>query len=379
MPCGRHKGDALTSYMQKPLRVGVIGCGRVAAYRHLPALTRLPGADVVALADQDPTRLRNVADQFRVPNRYPDVRTLLDGSMVDVIAVCVPVEFHAEVALAAIDAGKHVFIEKPLAVDLDEADRIHERATRSTSKVLMGFNFRWHRLVRQARELLRQGAVGQVEMVRSVFASAHETPSEWQTRRCSGGGAIFDQAIHMFDLWRFLLATEVEEVLASSRSGPWEDETVVVAARLTNGVLATATCSERSGENNEVEIYGRRGRLQVSCYRFDGLAHSPSGSIPGNGRARLDELTRTLKELPRSLAQLRYGGDVLASYREEWRHFLGAICDDGPVDCTVEDGRRAMEIVFAAMASTSSGQTVRVAQGPRQVTPLASGYKQSEA
>jgi myo-inositol 2-dehydrogenase / D-chiro-inositol 1-dehydrogenase len=365
--------------MRKPLRVGVVGCGRVAATRHLPALTRLPGAEVVALADQDPTRLRVVADQFRVPNRYPDVRALLDKTLVDVIAVCVPVEFHAEVALAAIDAEKHVFIEKPLAADLGEADRIHERATQSKSKVLMGFNFRWHRLIRQARELLLREAVGQVETVRSVFASAHETPSEWQKRRSSGGGALFDQAIHLFDLWRFLLATEVEDVFASSRSGPWEDETATITARLTSGVLATATCSERSGENNEVEIYGRRGRLQVSCYRFDGLAYSPSGSIPGNGRARLEALTRTLKELPGSLAQLRYGGDVLASYREEWRHFLGAIYDDGRVDCTLDDGRRALEIVFAAMAAASSGRAVRVSQAPRHVTPVSSNDKQSEA
>lgn len=361
--------------MRNPLRVGVIGCGRVASYRHLPALTRLPSAEVVALADQDATRLKSVADQFRVPNRHPDVRTLLDKTQVDVIAVCVPVEFHVEVALAALDAEKHVFIEKPLAADLDEADRLHERAMHSRSKILMGFNFRWHRLIRKARELLSQGAVGQVEMVRTVFASAHETPSEWQKRRSSGGGALFDQAIHLFDLWRFLLNIEVEEVFATSRSGPWDDETATVAARLTNGALATATCSERTGENNEIEIYGRRGRLQVSCYRFDGLAYSPPGSIPGNGRARLEALTQTLKELPGSLAQLRYGGDVLASYREEWRHFLGAICDDSPMDCTLDDGRRALEIVFAAMASSSSERAVRVDQAPRRVTEVAIGRR----
>jgi len=290
--------------------------------------------------------------------------------MVDVIAVCVPVEFHAEVALAALDAGKHVFIEKPLAVSLEEADRIQERGEKAGRKILMGFNFRWHRLIRQARELLRQGAVGQVETVRTVFASAHEMPSEWQTRRSSGGGALFDQAIHLFDLWRFLLETEVEEVFATSRSGPWDDETATVTARMTNGALCTATCSERSGENNEVEIYGRGGLLRVSCYRFDGLAYSPQGSIPGNGRARLKGFAHTLKELPGSLAQLRYGGDVLGSYREEWRHFLGAIRDDGPLACTVEDGRRALEVVFAAMASASSGQAVMVAQAPRQVTPV---------
>lgn len=200
---------------------------------------------MVALADQDATRLKSAADQFRVPGRHPDVRTLLDKTHVDVIAVCVPVEFHAEAALAALDAERHVFIEKPLTAD-DEADRLHKRAVQSRSKILMGFNFRWHRLIRQARELVRQGAVGQVETVRTVFASAHETPSEWQKRRSSGGGALFDQAIHLFDLWRFLLDTEVEEVFATSRSGPWDDETATVTARLTNGALASATCV-RSG------------------------------------------------------------------------------------------------------------------------------------
>ena len=376
---GPRSRTALTSNLQKLLRVGVIGCGRVAAYRHLPALTRLPGAEVVAVADQDPTRLTNVANQFRVPNRHPDVRALLNSTPVDVIAVCVPVEFHAEVALAALDAEKHLFIEKPLVADLDEADRIRERAMQARSKILMGFNFRRHRLIRQARDLLRQGVVGQVEIVRSVFASAHENPSEWQKHRSSGGGALFDQAIHLFDQWRFLLDSEVEEVFATSQSASWEDETVTVTARLTNGVLATAACSERTGENNEVEIHGRRGLLQVSCYRFDGLVYSQTGSIPGSARARLEACARMLKELPGSLAQLRYGGDVMASYREEWRHFLGAIRDDSPVECTLEDGRRALEIVFAAMASASSGQAVRVAQAPRRVTPVSSGRQQSEA
>lgn len=358
------------SYRQNPLRVGVIGCGRVTALRHLPALSRLDGAEVVALADTDAARLEQIADRFHITNRYPDVRALLKGAMVDVIAICAPVQFHAEIALAALGAEKHVFIEKPLTTTLEEADRIRDRAKQVDRKVLMGFNFRWHRLIRQARTLLQRGAVGQVEAIRTVFASAHEAPSRWQLHRASGGGALFDQAIHVFDLWRFLLESEVEEVFATSRSGPWEDETVTVTARLTNGVLATATCSERTGENNEVEVYGRGGRLQVSCYRFDGLEYFPQGSIPGNGRARVNAFLRTVKELPGSLVRLRHGGDVLASYREQWRHFLGAIRHDGPLDCTVDDGRRALEVVFAAMASASRGQPVIVAQAPHQVTPI---------
>ena len=181
---------------------------------------------------------------------------------------------------------------------------------------------------------------------------------------------MFDQAVHVFDLWRFLLDCEVEEVFAHSRSGAWEDETVTVNARLTGGVLASVMCSERAGENNDVEIYGRKGQVKVSCYRFDGLVYSPQGNLPGTGRERVGALVRTVRELPVGLAQLRYGGDVLASYREEWRHFLGAICDDFPVHCTVDDGRRALAVILGAMASASSGRAVQLAECPRKVTPV---------
>jgi predicted dehydrogenase len=112
--------------------------------------------------------------------------------------------------------------------------------------------------------------------------------------------------------------------------------------------------------------------MHVSCYRFDGLELFPKGSIPGNGRARIAALTRIFKELPGTLAQFQKGGDVLASYGEQWRRFLRAICDDERVSCTVDDGRRSMEIVFAAMASASSGRPVKVAHAPHQVTPLLS-------
>ena len=356
--------------MRTPLRVGVIGGGRVTALRHLPALSRLHDVEVVALADVDRTRLKQVADQFCVPHRFPDVRTLLDNVTVDIIAVCVPVQLHADVALAALDAGKHVFIEKPLAAAIDEADRIAARAWQANRKVLVGFNFRWHRLVQQARSLIRNGAVGEVEAVRAVFASAHDAPAEWQMTRSTGGGALFDQALHLFDLWRFLLDDEVEEVSAMSRAGPWEDETVTVTARMAKGTLATALCSERTGEDNEIEVYGRRGRVRVSCYRFDGLEYVPQGHISGSGRARIEAAIRTVKEFPGTLNRLRHGGDVLESYFEEWRHFCDVIRRDSAPDCSVEDGRRAMQVVFAAMASASWGQPVSVADAPPHVTPV---------
>ena len=86
---------------------------------------------------------------------------------------------------------------------------------------MVGFNLRWHRLIRKARGLLQRGAVGEVETIRTILVSYHDAPPEWRKQRALGGGPFsFEQGVHLFDLWRFLLQSEVEEVFATSRSGP---------------------------------------------------------------------------------------------------------------------------------------------------------------
>ena len=175
-------------------------------------------------------------------------------------------------------------------------------------------------------------------------------------------------AVHHFDLWRFLLQSEVEEVFAVNRSSHWEDETATVTARLANGVLVASIFSERTNESNEIEIYGRAGCLRVSCYRFDGLEYVSSSSLPGDVRTRLRRIIHTLRELPQGALKMRQGGDFIASYRAEWRHFIDAIQHGGPVGCTLEDGRQALEVVVAAVESAALGRPVKVARRPRRVT-----------
>ncbi len=352
-----------------PLKLGIIGCGWVTEARHLPALQRLKGAEVVALSDIRTERLSKVADLFSVKDRYGDYQQLLNDGSIDAVAVCVPAQLHVEVALAALDAGKHVFIEKPLALQLDESKRLIERARKSSCKVMVGFNMRWHRLVRESRELIERGSLGRLELMRTVLTAHYETIPEWRKRRQLGGGVFFELAIHHFDLWRFLLRSEVEEVLATSRSGQWDDETAMVTAHMANGVLVASVFSERANENNEIEIYGRAGGLRISCYHFDGLEYVSSSSFPGDGRTRLRKAAHTLKELPRGIWGMRKGGDFVASYESEWRHFVAAIRHDTPVECSLEDGERALQVALAAAASASLRQPIKVAKGrasPRQ-------------
>jgi predicted dehydrogenase len=162
----------------------------------------------------------------------------------------------------------------------------------------------------------------------------------------------------------------VEEVYAQARGGLRDDESAVLTARMANGVLVSAAFSERTSHEIELEIAGRNGRLRLSCLRFDGLEWYGQADIPGSVRTRLRHFGHLLRELPRGLWTMRHGGDYRLSFRGLWRHFLDAIRNDAPVGATLEDGRRAVQVVLAAAESASSGQPVVVGQAARYVQPL---------
>jgi predicted dehydrogenase len=342
------------------VRIGFIGCGHATDQLHLPALKQLHGVEILGLADTDPEALRWASRHVRSTHLVADYQDLLKMDSIDAVAVCVPPQRHVEVALAALDAGKHLLIEKPLALTLQDCDRLIARASSTNLTVMMGFNTRWHRLTRNARAVIQQGKLGALELIRSIQTSSYRTVPEWRRTRANGGGVLLDLAIHHFDLWRYLIQAEVEEITAYSRSGLREDESAIVIARMSNGALATVACAERTNQNNTIEICGRAGSLTLSFYRFDGLEYASETDIPGNIRSRVDAAKRLVQELPQAILRLRHGGEWLQSYREQWRHFLSTMRESRPADCGLEDGRRALAVAMAAMESASTGRSVKV-------------------
>ena len=360
---------------KKRVKIGIIGCGWAGGTLHLPALHSLSDAEVIALADIDQERLNQVGDKFHITSRHTDYRDIVENEEVDVIAVCVPASSHTEIALAALEAGKHVFIEKPITLSLDESEQLIERAKVSNSKVTVGFNLRSHRLVREARRIIREGALGKIESIRTAWTSDvrhYRNMPEWRNRREMGGGTIVEIGIHHFDLWRFLLESEVEEIFALTRSSEWDDQIAVVNARMANGAIASSVFSELTCNNNEIEIHGQKGRLLVSCYSFDGLEFQPILSLPGTISSRMKKVINTLRDLPKAVSSIRNGGEFIASYRAEWQHFIHAIRNNAQVECTLEDGMRAVQVVLAATQSASLGKPVKVAHAARKITPVRS-------
>jgi predicted dehydrogenase len=358
------------------LRIGVVGCGRVTKDLHLPALRRLPEVGVGALADVDPERLEAVATQFGIAHRHTDYRALLDDPSIEAVAVCVPAQFHTEVALAALDAGKHILVEKPLALSLEDCTRVAERSTQAGRKAAMGLNLRFHPFVQHAREMIMGGSLGSVDSMRTVWTSGYQfraTTPAWRTSRATGGGALLEIGIHHFDLWRYVLQSEVTEVFAVERVDAAAEVTVLVTAKMANGVMVSSLMSDRTSDSNELEIFGEAGRLRADLYRFDGLESYPSTGYAAGLRARLGQI---VAQLPENLLRLpwamREGGIFRASYLAEWQHFVDAIRRDTPLTCTLEDGRRALQVALSIMQSAATGNAVRVADAPSHIIPASS-------
>jgi predicted dehydrogenase len=176
--------------VSREVRIGLVGCGRAGVSLHLPALARVRGARVVALSDVDPARLAAAASACPGAMVHADYKAMLDDR-IDLVAVVVPAMRHAEIAEAALHAGKHLFVEKPLALELDACDRLvalARRAESSGQRSAVGFNLRSHRLARQARDVVRSGELGEIELVRTLWTAdwTGATRPDWHASRRQG-------------------------------------------------------------------------------------------------------------------------------------------------------------------------------------------------
>jgi predicted dehydrogenase/GT2 family glycosyltransferase len=350
-----------------PLGVALIGCGEVTRAKHLPALCSLPEVRVLAVADPDRERREQTGDRFRIPRRLPGVEAVLELEGIDAVGIATPPASHLEVALPAIEAGKHVWIDKPLALRREDCLELVRAAQPRQRVAVVGFHMRFHRLVRELRARIQAAGLGRIESIRSVWFSprSDEGLPEWRRARENGGGALVEIGVHHYDLWRFLLGAEVEEVSALGRDGSRHDETAVIAARLTGGILASAVLSERTSHEIEIEVCGSEGRLRAGCLKFDGIEFLPIGAAPGDAGNRLARGAHLLRSLPRGLYSMARGGEYRESYREAWRRFAAAAREGQPSPCPLEEGLRASEVTWAAVESRMRGTPVRVVrEGP---------------
>jgi predicted dehydrogenase len=321
--------------------VGIVGCGFVGRGAHVPAFNEIDGAQLVAVADPDPNRLKKVASKYRINSSYQAYQSLVADPAVDAVVIAVPTPLHTRVAMAAIEAGKHVLCEMPLAANLDEADDMIKAARKQGVLLMPSLTFRFTPNLVKAKEMIDGGAIGEPSIVHyREFIPARDLARQWPAESWvwnleESGGPLFTLSVWSIDLVRWLLGSEVTEV-----------HSAVKYTRLekfggTLGYDACATLCLASGV--------------VGCLQYSGsIANSAAASaleVVGNSTCMLsasgnDSLTLYADAPARTEWKLKEPGPRSWGHLQQDEHFVQCIRETKEPVISPEDGRRAMEIAL---------------------------------
>lgn len=336
-----------TSEVETPLRLGLVGCGAIASAVHLRALRAMRGVRVTAVADPDAAARRRAQRLVPRAATVTSAEELVARDDVDAVVVCSPSACHADHAVLALESGRHLYLEKPLAIDIEDGRRIVEVAGRANVTAAIGFNWRYQPLVQRAYELLRSGAIGEVREAQTTFCEPGADLPSWKRRRESGGGVALDLGSHHVDLLRWLLDAEVESTSATISSHESEHDEAELRLALTGGRQARSSLSFRDGRIDRLLLRGTSGTLRADRYR------------------RLLQVDPPRRVLDRGLASWRLRSIVLPRSEPSWRRaldaWIAAVRGSDVVLPTLADGLRSLEVVLAAEDAAAKGRRVELA------------------
>jgi predicted dehydrogenase len=344
------------------LKVGLIGCGRIAMQAHLSNLAHMPEVDLIAFAEPNPVRRKEAAQLVPRAAAFSNYEELLERADVQAVVVCLPNILHAEAAIAALTKGVHVYLEKPLATGSNQALAVIEAWQRAGVVGMMGFNYRFNKLYQSVRAQICSGALGDLVMVRSVFSTALKTSPQRRLSRESGGGILLDLASHHLDLIRYFFDQEVSEVFAEIQSRSSEGDSAMLQMRLANGTAIQSFFSASAVEEDRFEIYGERGKLSVNRYRSLDVRITRS-TLGGFRREQLQQSLRSLFYIPYLLKKMRAAAHE-PSYQTALRRFASAARRGEHLKPDFYDGYENLKIIEAAERSAETGCKVQIGGPP---------------
>ncbi|HYY81421.1 MAG TPA: Gfo/Idh/MocA family oxidoreductase [Actinomycetes bacterium] len=254
-----------------PLRIALLGTGWVMDF-HARAVAAHPGAEAVAAANWREPSLRRLAERHAIPRTTTDWRALAADPRVDAAVIATPNGLHAEQAVAFLEAGKHVLVEKPMARTLAEADAMVAAARGSGARLMVAHCWRFHADVRALRARVAAGELGEVVKTRGYGVHARWGPSGWFTDpELAGGGALLDMGVHAIDTARYLLGDpQPLRVCAAvgTRYGSYQvDDDAVLLIGWSNGTTSVVEAGwwqpHLGGLEADTELYGTGGYARV--------------------------------------------------------------------------------------------------------------------
>lgn len=337
---------------RETVRVGVLGTGAISQVVHLPILSEREDVDVLAVSDQDEHKAHTIAQRFGVPDVLTD-EALLDDERVQAVVLCTPNHLHEEQAVAALEAGKHVLVERPLSLTAEGARRVTEAARATGNSVVVGMSHRFRPDVAALRAFVAGGELGRVYAVRGTWLNRGLplARSTWRQKpEEAGGGALMDLGVQALDLCMWLLGhPTVRSVKCTTHSSDFEvEDAATLMAELEGGTALSLSVSWG--------YFGGDDRHHVRVLGTEGAGALPPLEVYKQLGGRPLDVT------PRQPSPRGGENPYTNAYRREIDHFIRAVC--GEVDAPLpEEQTGLMELVQAAYRSATEGGEVRLGEG----------------
>lgn len=330
------------------VNIGVIGVGRIGRLHARNLKYQVPGSKVLAVADIFEKSAREVAAQLEIPIAEKDYRILLENKDIDAVVICSSTDTHAQIISEAAQAGKHIFCEKPIALDVDKIDQAITAVKKAGVKLQVGFNRRFDPSFKKAKELVAKGTIGTPHLVRITSRDPEPPPISYIK---VSGGIFLDMMIHDFDMARYLLNQEVVELMAVGSClidpaiGEAGDiDTAIVTLKYEKGAWGTIDNSRKAvyGYDQRIEIFGSEGCVTVENKKPTGVI------VNGANDIRSDKPVFFFIERYRE------------AYLAEMEEFIKCIQENKETPVGGFDGKISVQMGYAAKESLTKGSFVKI-------------------
>jgi len=331
--------------MTRTLKWGVLGCAGIAAKAVIPAIQSSRLGRVAAIASRDAEKASAMATRFGIEKSYGSYEDLLSDPDIDAIYNPLPNHLHVPMTIKALEHGKPVLCEKPIALNAAQASELAEAQKAANLPVAEAFMVRHHPQWKKARAMVAEGRLGDVRAIQTIFAYYLDDPKNVRNQADIGGGGLFDVGCYAINTARFLFDAEPLRAIALMENDP-----VFGTDRLTSGLLVfpegrqlAFTCSTQLSLTQKVTVLGTRGRLEIP--------------IPFNAPA--DQQTVLIFDDGRDLAG---GGrqeiviEPVDQYREQVDAFAEAVLSGTPLETGLDDAIANMKAIDALFRSAISGR-----------------------
>ena len=342
------------------MKVGIIGCGKIAQTRHIPEYFENEKVEISGYYDFNYERAKELAEKFG-GTAYTSAEELLEQQEIDAVSVCAANNAHAELTIKALQSGKHVLCEKPMATTLEDCTAMVEAAKQNGKCLMIGQNQRFAKAHAKAKELLESGAIGQVITFKTTFG--HGGPETWSVdpgvnswffdRKKAAMGAMADLGVHKTDLIQFLLGEKITETTAKVTTLDKKDaqgnligvdDNAVCIYRMESGIIGTMTASWTyyGQEDNSTVLYGTEGIMKI----YDNPEYS------------IEIVTKAGERILYDIDKIQTNDHQTKSGIID--EFVAAVTEGREPAVTGENVLHAMKAVFASIESSELGKTIKI-------------------